>query len=198
DLPAPLWPTRPTHSLVSTARSTPSSARTAPKCFSTPSSLTMLLPASAITGSVPTVSDDGEADECAQSRLHVGRDRLFGIVLGVLMAGDATLLDVGKGRLEVVLREGEIRHQEVVRDVLVAVEDLLRHPEGEGGDAGGDRGRPGGIAILRLLLLPPLQFVLAIAHDDGRPRLAAGGKGLRRAVAVAALVDDAGDVGERG
>ena len=33
DLPAPLWPTRPTHSPASTRRSTPLSARTAPYDF---------------------------------------------------------------------------------------------------------------------------------------------------------------------
>src|SRR3954462_15253966 len=85
DLPAPLWPTSPTHSPASTAKSTPSSARTAPKCFSTPSSLTMFARASAINGSVPTGSDDGDADERAQSLLHVGRDRLLGVVLRVFM-----------------------------------------------------------------------------------------------------------------
>src|ERR1700736_769681 len=93
DLPAPLWPTSPTHSPASTVKSTPSSARTAPKCFSTPSSLTMFARASAITGSVPTGSDDGGEDEPAQSLLHVSRDGLLGVVLRVFVAGDATLLD---------------------------------------------------------------------------------------------------------
>jgi hypothetical protein len=39
DLPAPLWPTSPKHSPAATTRSTPPKARTAPKDFSTPSSL---------------------------------------------------------------------------------------------------------------------------------------------------------------
>ena len=49
DLPAPLWPTRPTHSPAATRKSTPSSARTAPKCFSTPSSSTMVARAPGVT-----------------------------------------------------------------------------------------------------------------------------------------------------
>src|SRR5580704_15848254 len=96
DLPAPLWPTSPTHSPPSTAKSTPSSARTAPKCFSTPSSLTMFVRASAISGSVPTGSDDGGADERAQSLLHVRRDGLLGVVLCVFVAGDTAFLDSGQ------------------------------------------------------------------------------------------------------
>src|SRR5256885_16331979 len=101
DLPAPLWPTRPTHSPALTARSTPSSARTAPKCFSTPSSFTIFVPASAISGSVPTGSDDGDADERAQSLLHVCRDRFLGVVLRVFVAGDAALREGGQRGLEV-------------------------------------------------------------------------------------------------
>src|ERR1700738_5376476 len=174
DLPAPLWPTSPTHSPASTVKSTPSSARTAPQCFSTPASLTMFARASAITGNVPTGSDDGEADERAQSLLHVRRDGFLGVVLRVFVAGDATLLDGGQRGFEIGLGEGEIGHQQIVRDVLVAVEDLLGDPEGERRDAGRDRCRPGRIAVLRLLFLPPLQLVLAVAHDDRRPRRAGG------------------------
>src|SRR5258707_10835033 len=135
DLPAPLWPTRPTHSPEATAKSTPSSAWTAPKCFSTPSSSTMLGLASAITGGHPPFVDDEWSPGSAQS-LHVGLDRRFSVGLRVFVAGNAAGLDVRQCRLEIVLREREIGHQQVVRDVLVAVEDLLRDPEGEGGDAG--------------------------------------------------------------
>src|SRR5205823_9973825 len=82
--------------------------------------------------------------------------------------------------------------------ILVAVEDLLGDPESQRRDAGCDRSRPRLIAVLLLLLFPPLQLVLAIAHDDGRARLAGSGEGLGGAIAVAALIDDADDVGERG
>jgi hypothetical protein len=41
DLPAPLWPTKPTHSPTPTTKSTPTNARTAPKLFSTPFKVTM-------------------------------------------------------------------------------------------------------------------------------------------------------------
>src|SRR3954465_10677049 len=41
DLPAPLCPTSPRHSPAPTARSTPASARTAPKLFATPFRLTI-------------------------------------------------------------------------------------------------------------------------------------------------------------
>src|SRR5262249_44199686 len=49
-----------------------------------------------------------------------------------------------------------------------------------------------------LLLLPPLQLVLAIAHDDGRPGAAGGGKSLGSAITVATLIDHSGDFGQRG
>src|SRR5215813_13739807 len=155
DLPAPLWPTRPTHSPAATAKSTPSSARTAPKCFSTPSSLTMMLsPASAIAG-IAQPARMMQARNARGNLLHVGLDRRDGVVLRVFVARDAALLDVRQRRLEVGLCEGEIGHEQVVRHVLVAVEDLLRDPEGERRDAGRDRGGPGRVAVLRLLLLPP-------------------------------------------
>src|SRR5215468_5000939 len=155
DLPAPLWPTSPTHSPAATVKSTPSSARTAPKCFSTPSSLTIeSAPASAITVAPGRSRCRGRVP--AARSLHVGFDRRDGVVLRVFVAGDAALLDVRQGRLEIILREGEIGHQQVVRHVLVAVEDLLGDPESERRDARRDRGRPGRVAVLRLLLLPPL------------------------------------------
>src|SRR5215468_5219476 len=147
DLPAPLCPTRPTHSPAATAKSTPSSARTAPKCFSTPSSLTMMVsPASAIAGrSQPARMM--QARNARGNLLHVGLDRRDGVGLRVFVARDAALLDVRQGRLEIVLGEGKIGHEQVVRYVLVAIEDLLRDPEGERRDARRDRGGPGGIAV---------------------------------------------------
>ena len=53
---------------------------------------------------------------------------------------------------------------------LLAVEDLLRHPEGQRRDAGRDRDRHGLVAAGVLLLLPPGELVLAVAHDDRRRR----------------------------
>jgi len=62
---------------------------------------------------------------------HIGLDCLFSIFLRVFMAGYAADRDIGKGRLEVLLREGEVRYQQVVRNVLAAIKYLLRDPEGE-------------------------------------------------------------------
>src|SRR4029079_1301588 len=65
-------------------------------------------------------------------------------------------------------------------------------------NARSDRRRPGRVAVLRLLLLPPLELVLAVAHDDGRAGLAGRGTRLRGAVSVTALVHDPDNVGQRG
>src|SRR6185437_16570881 len=124
---------------------------------------------------------------CPIELLRVGLDRGDRVGLRVFVAGDAALRNVRQFLLEIVLREGKVRYDHVVGDLL-AVEDLLRHPEGERRDARRDRGGPGGVAVLLLLLLPPLQFVLAIALDDGWARLTGSSEGLRRAVAVAALI----------
>src|SRR6267142_5260391 len=72
DLPAPLWPTRPTHSPAEAKKSTPSSARTAPKCFSAPSSLTMIGAASGGT------DDSRQADD---PRARTDRDHYFMLAL---------------------------------------------------------------------------------------------------------------------
>ena len=47
------------------------------------------------------------------------------------MAGNAAYRDIGKRRLEVLLREGEVRYKQIVRNVLATIKDLLGHPEGE-------------------------------------------------------------------
>src|SRR5882724_8651175 len=185
DLPAPLCPTRPRHSPHSTRRSTPPSARTAPKCFSTPSSSTIVGLAT-IIARTPGVSEPLSVS--TKPLLHVGFDGDDGFLLGIFVACDATLGDVGQFSLEIVLGEGEVRHQQVMRYVLVAVKHLLSNPEGKCRNARSDRGRPTGVAVLRLLLLPPLKFILAIAHDNGRPRLVGGGERLGRSITIAALI----------
>src|SRR3954452_16513261 len=113
DFPAPLWPTRPTHSPAPMWKSTPSSARTAPKCFSAPTSLTM----SALAVGMP--SDIRLARRLAMivpCSLDIGFDGGDGIFLRVFVAGDTALDDFRQLGLEVVLGEGEIRHQQVMRD----------------------------------------------------------------------------------
>jgi hypothetical protein len=93
----------------------------------------------------------------------------------VFMASDASDWNVGKGSLEVILGEGEIWHEQVMRNVLAAVEDLLRDPEGERRDAGRYRCRPCRVAVLGLLFLPPGgELILAISHDDDDGLLASG------------------------
>jgi hypothetical protein len=67
----------------------------------------------------------------AQSLLHVRGYRLDCVVLCVLVAGDTARLDGRQNGFKVVLGEGEIRHEQIVRRILLAVEDLLGDPEGE-------------------------------------------------------------------
>src|SRR5208282_3444132 len=103
DLPAPLWPTSPTHSPTSAAKSTPASARTAPKCFSTPSSLTIFT-------DVPEITRDNQSREAAAGPdrrlvLDIGFDRLLGILLRVFVAGYTANRYVGQRSLEVILSE---------------------------------------------------------------------------------------------
>src|SRR5689334_18757758 len=193
DLPAPLWPTSPRHSPAATSKSTPSRARTAPKCFSTPRSSTMRGATPGVTRAILGSDRCGSARRRRALLLQVRLDRRDRLRLRVLLRGDAADRDLRQRGFEVALREGEVRDQHVVRDVLAAVEHLLRDPEGERRDARSDRRGPGRVAVLGLLLLPPLQLVLAVAHDDRRARPAGGGEGLRGTVAVAALVDDADD-----
>src|SRR6516165_1779611 len=114
DLPAPLCPTSPTHSPVSTAKSTPARARTAPKCFSTPSKLTIFTPLF----------------------FHIGLDRLLCVILSIFVAGDTSDWNVGERSFEIILREGEVRNDQVMWNVLAAVQDLLSDPEGESRDPG--------------------------------------------------------------
>ncbi len=112
-----------------------------------------------------------------------------GVFQRVLGVGDATLFGVRQVGLEIVLLDREERHGDVLRDLL-AVEDQLRDPEGEGRDTRCDRGRHGLIAARVLLFLPPLQLILTVAHDDDRCRPAGRLEGLGGAVAVAALSHD--------
>src|SRR5690606_32356645 len=112
DLPAPLWPTRPMHSPASTLKSTPSSARTAPKCFSTPSSFTMFGRGSGIS------VRHSPRSRRARSFLEVGLDRLDRVFLRVFRAGHATDFDRRQDFLESVLCEGEIRHDQIVWNVV--------------------------------------------------------------------------------
>src|ERR1700678_2160957 len=99
DLPAPLWPTRPTHSPVAMSRLTPSRARTAPKDFSTPSSLTRAAPALAMGRSILGVRARNSG------LFQVGFDRRNGVGLGVFVARDAALGDFRQFGLEIVLGE---------------------------------------------------------------------------------------------
>ena len=75
---------------------------------------------------------------------------------------------------------------------------LLSHPEGHRRNPGSARGRPGLVAVCLLLLHPPGQFVLTIAHDDDRLLAPAILEGLSGAITVATLVDHAHDLGQRG
>src|SRR3981081_4350551 len=84
-----------------------------------------------------------------------------------------------------------------MRDVLAAVQDLLSDPEGKCRHAGCNRCGPCRITILRLLLFPPGEFVLAISHDDDGQLASARVKSLRTAVAVATLVNHAGNFRKR-
>ena len=75
--------------------------------------------------------------------LHIRLDRGDGVGLGVFVAGDAAHRNIRQLLLEVVLGEGEIGHDQIVRNGFVAVENLLRDPEGERRNARRDRSRPG-------------------------------------------------------
>src|SRR5438034_11789072 len=100
DLPAPLWPTRPMHSPAGTAKSTPFNARTAPKDFSTPSKLTIVVFATPIDG--PT-RDARAARARAERSLHVGLDRRDGVFFCIFVARDAASLNLRQFRFEIVL-----------------------------------------------------------------------------------------------
>src|SRR3954468_971263 len=98
DLPAPLCPTSPRHSPRPSVRSTPPSARTAPKCFSMPFSLT--------SSGLATIIRPLRLATRARvpPSLHVGFDRRDRFLLRIFVARDAALLDVGQFGLEIVLR----------------------------------------------------------------------------------------------
>src|SRR5258708_17698332 len=155
DLPAPLWPTSPTHSPTLTGKSTPASARTAPKCFSTPSNLTMS------TGS-PDMTPINQSHRSARMprtslflcAIQISFDCLLGLILRVFVASHTASRDVRKCGLEVILGERKIRHEQVMRDVLAAVQDLLGDPEGKCRHAGRNRCGPRCVTVLSLLLFP--------------------------------------------
>ena len=62
---------------------------------------------------------------------HIRFDCFFSILLRVFMARNAADRDTRKRGLKVLLREDEVRYQQVVRNILAAIKDLLRHPEGQ-------------------------------------------------------------------
>src|SRR5690606_23469992 len=91
--------------------------------------------------------------------------------------------------VERFLADAEERNHKVLLHLL-AVENLLGNPESKRGYAGRNRNRHGFVAVGVLLLFPPLQFVLTIAHDDDRRFALGGGESLRSAVTVATLRHD--------
>src|SRR5690606_5894626 len=180
DLPAPLWPTSPTHSPAATSKSTPPSARTAPKLFSAP----FTAKTTAFCAVVLMCLDE--------DLLRVG-DGLLSVFQRVLDIGHAARGGVFERFLQVILVDLDQRHHELLRHIG-AVKNLLRHPEGQRRHARRDGDRIGLVAIGVLLLLPPPQLVLAVTHDDGGHVATGGVEGLCRAVAVTTLGDDADDV----
>src|SRR4051812_3511281 len=108
DLPAPLWPTRPSHSPTPIERSTPFSARTAPKCFSAPVSWTM------VSRDCVKISPSDGKNAWPQALLGVGLDHRDRVGLRIFMAGDATLGNGRQSGLEIILAESQIRHGQVV------------------------------------------------------------------------------------
>ena len=95
----------------------------------------------------------------------------------------SVVVKVGFQRVLVNLQE---RHRQILWHFL-AVEDHLRHPEGKRRNAGCNRHRHGLILVGVLLFLPPLDFILAVAHDDGGGWAACGGKGLCRTITITTL-----------
>ena len=61
--------------------------------------------------------------------LYVRLDRLLGFFLRVFMAGNAAYWNAGKRSLKIILSKGQIRHQQIVWYILVAVQNLLCDPE---------------------------------------------------------------------
>src|SRR5690606_11744148 len=153
DLPAPLWPTSPTHSPAATWKSTPPSARTAPKLFSAPFT-------------AKTTAFCAVVLMCLDEELLGVGDGLLGVLQRILDVGHAAGGSVFQSFLEIVLGDLDQGHHEILRH-FSAIEDLLRHPEGERRHARRDGDRIGLVAVGVLLLLPPPQFVLAVTHDDG-------------------------------
>ena len=83
-----------------------------------------------------------ESRDCsdAESRIDLCNSGVMcidGVRLAIFVAGDAPLSNIRQFLLEVVLGESQIGHKQIMRDLL-AVQNLLRDPEGEGRDAGRD------------------------------------------------------------
>src|ERR1700679_2709544 len=77
---------------------------------------------------IPVYVLRGRVSRCLLDVRLDGRD---GVGLRVLVAGDAAFRHIRQFLLEVVLGEREIGNDKIMRDVLVAVENLLGDPEGE-------------------------------------------------------------------
>src|SRR5260370_40689081 len=82
-------------------------------------------------------------------------------------------------------------------DIFAAVENLLSNPKRECRDAGCDRCGPSRITVLSLLLFPPSQLILAISHNDDGQLASGRRERLGAAIAVATLVNHAGNFRER-
>lgn len=137
DLPAPLCPTRPTHSPGRILMVTPSSALTAPK-LTLASATSMTASRSGIA--VITVHSRKKGrfwpvrrpDRTVswEDTLFCFRYDLFGISLRILDVGDATFLGVGQIGFQRVLTNAEEGNDEILLHFLT-VENLLGNPEGE-------------------------------------------------------------------
>ena len=152
--------------------------------------------------------DAGEADDlfggagarwlCRSFYRLLRADHLLRVFQRVFDVGDAALLG-GLARLASRL-SWSMRRNGTIRSFGTSLPSRIccATQNASVGDAGRDRDRHGLVAVGVLLLLPPGELVLAVAHDDaagvGRP---AALKACARAIAVAALGHHGGDLGQR-